>query len=95
MHYRKLERFKMIALATNREKYEAKILLLSEAINEISWWVDNIIESNAPILRDYPSSTLDPKNMNQRSKPIGWKERQFFFKTICQIQAPASIAKKS
>ena len=57
MHYRKLERFKMLALARNRSKYETKISLSVEAIEDI-WWRDHILDTFAPIVRPCPDSII-------------------------------------
>ena len=59
MHYRKLERFKMLSLAKYKGKYD-KVVFFSQIVSsEIIWWRDNVLSSSAPIVRNNPDIVIN------------------------------------
>ena len=67
MHYRKLERFKMISLARNRGNYDKFVHFSTSVAEEICWWRDNILDSYAPIIRNNPDLVINTDACN-----YGW-----------------------
>ena len=58
LHYRSLERLKVDALRKNRGDFNAFCTLDDLSISDISWWIDTIPVTAAPIHRQNPSDVI-------------------------------------
>ena len=58
LHYRALERDKTEALARVGGDYDKKFYISSRAREEIEWWMHNIMDAAAPIVRPNPTITI-------------------------------------
>ena len=58
LHYRSLERTKIQALKVHKGNYEKFTDLTDSCKKELTWWKNNIFNSESPILRDNPTHTL-------------------------------------
>ena len=58
LHYRALERFKTQALVQHAGDFEALVTIPQDAILDIKWWRDHILESWAPMSRDNPTIVI-------------------------------------
>ncbi len=58
MHYRSLEKAKVFGLALNKGNYDKHIVLHKYALEDISWWKDNVLDSFCPIIRGNPELVI-------------------------------------
>ncbi len=58
LNYRYLERAKTNSLRYRKGNYEGRVWLTREALTEINWWRDNLMEASSPIIRGNPRITL-------------------------------------
>ena len=67
LHYRCLERQKILALKMNRGNYEGLLTLSEDSLAEVKWWMEHIDSSFRDIRRNKPSVTLCSDASNE-----GW-----------------------
>ena len=67
MHYRHLERKKILALQANKGDYDATMSLSKEARSELYWWVTNVITAFKNIMETNPDLILTTDASN-----TGW-----------------------
>ena len=58
LHYRSLERDKICSLKENRGHFDRAMQLSEKAKQELTWWIDNIKESDSPLQRKGPQIEL-------------------------------------
>ena len=58
LHYRSLERCKILALKENYGNFDAKMTLNEQAIEDIAWWMNNVENSYNTITVDNPQYSL-------------------------------------
>ena len=46
LHYRSLESNKLTALCVNQCNFDKKVMLLTQAVEELEWWANNVIDSH-------------------------------------------------
>ena len=54
LHFRYLERNKTEILAWNKGKFDSPFYFTEEALEEVNWWMDYIMSSWSPIMRNNP-----------------------------------------
>ena len=57
-YYRSLERNKLTALHANWWNFDKKVTLSPQAVEELEWWANNVIDSYNVLTRESPTSTL-------------------------------------
>ena len=67
LHYRPLERDKILAIQTTCEKFDKHMSLSSEAELELSWWLNIIVGARNILTRDAPTITLTTD-----ASKLGW-----------------------
>ena len=68
LHYRHLERNKILALQANKGDYDATMSLSKEARSELYWWVTNVTMAFKNIVQTNPDLTLTTDASN-----TGWR----------------------
>jgi len=65
LHYRNLEKNKILALQDSRGNYDGPMILSKESMSELIWWVKNIDSAFKNIILSNPDLTLttDASNM--------------------------------
>lgn len=58
LHYRHLERNKILALQANKDDYDAPVSLSTKARSELHWWVTNLDTAFKNIMQTNPDLTL-------------------------------------
>lgn len=58
LHYRALEKAKIMALQYNKGHFDRKMTLTQEAKSELKWWITNLGSAFSPIVKDKPSLEL-------------------------------------
>ena len=67
LHYRILERDKMLALQTTCWDFDKHMSLSPEAKSELSWWINNIVGAHNLLTREAPTITLTTD-----ASKLGW-----------------------
>ena len=67
LHYRLLERDKILALQTTCWNFDKHMSLSLEAKSELSWWINNIVEAQNILSRNAPTVTLTAD-----ASKLGW-----------------------
>lgn len=67
LHYRQLEKDKLVALHHCGGNYDGPVSLSQESRDELLWWVNNITTAFMPITQDNPELTLTTDASN-----LGW-----------------------
>ena len=58
LYYRSLERNKLTALHANRWNFDKKVTLSPQAVEELEWWANNVIDSYNVLTRESSNYTL-------------------------------------
>ena len=58
LHYRNLEKNKVLALQASKGNYEAALYLSKDAKADLSWWINNVDSSFKKIVQPTPDMTL-------------------------------------
>lgn len=58
LYYRSLERDKLRALHANQWNFDKEVTLSPQAIEELKWWANNVIDSYNVLTREGPNHTL-------------------------------------
>ena len=58
LHYQSLERNKLTALHANRWNFDKKVTLSPQAVEELEWWANNVIDSYNVLTQESPNHTL-------------------------------------
>ena len=67
LHYRHLERDKILGLRHHRENFDRKITLSATAVYDIQWWINDIDNSCHHILKPKPYFSIYTD-----ASPTGW-----------------------
>ena len=67
LHYRLLERDKILALQTTCWDFDKHMSLSPEAKSELSWWINNIVGAHNVLTREAPTITLTTD-----ASKVGW-----------------------
>ena len=67
LHYRSLELDKNLALKTSQGNYNCHMKISNKCTKDLGWWVENMQNSNKPILRPNPSTII-----KSASSKRGW-----------------------
>ena len=58
LDYRSLERNKLTVLHANRRNFDKEVTLSPQAVEELEWWANNVIDSYNVLTRESPNHTL-------------------------------------
>ena len=71
-YYRSLERNKLTALQANQWSFDKKVMLSPQALDELEWWANNVIDCYNVLSRERPNHTLTTdSSMNGRGAVFG------------------------
>ena len=91
LHYRDLERDKIMALKKSRGNYDSLACLADESINEIKWWLENIDASFRNIRRSEPDLILCTDASNDGWGAVFGKESTGGRWLVCEKQLHINI----